>query len=504
MSGVQRSLGIVAVAALVALAACQGADETPQPTRSAPSLAPVACPPQVDDVLMGGYSCAMLTTSEREDSPPVQLLVTTVRPEADAASDDPVIVVGADLAAELNYAGLAPAADRLERTLVMLNPRGVAGSQPDLSCPEVDELGPVAPRGGVDDWVDAVARCATRLEKAGVDVTAFGESAMAADVLDLVDALGVSSWNMGSWGTSGRVALEVLSHDPVGLRAVFLDGPELPGDDTLGAAGARTAQGLRRVLDACAADQACRALPHTVADVDRIASALDAEPVEVSIEAKGQPVTVALDGELLVRLLRHMLANNTAHSQFFTADAVPAALAAADTRDEAALALLVEPMSASKVYCEGYLTYCPAHQLTTLGAYLSTVCGAAGGPSGEVDLPESVRRTFTDDPYSRACDRWPVKPEEAPDEQIESDVPVLLLTGGWDPFVDVDPDGWRTALGGLSRLTAVQVPGWGHNVLGSGDCAQTMRNSFVADPEQPVDTSCLAELPTAPDFLDHL
>ena len=504
MSGVPRSLGIVAAASLVALAACQGSDEAPEPTRTAPSLAPVQCPPVVDDVLMGGYSCAMLTTSERDDSPPVELLVTTVEPEAGAASDDPLIVVGADLAAELNYAGLAPAADRLERTLVMLNPRGVAGSQPDLSCPEVDELGPVAPRGGVEDWVDAVDRCATRLEQAGVDVTAFGESSMAADVLDLVDALGVSSWNIGSWGTSGRVALEVLRQDPAGLRAVFLDGPELPGDDTLGAAAARTAQALRRVLDACAADPDCRALPHTVADVDRIASALDSEPVDVTIEVKGQPVAVAVDGDLLVRLLRHMLANNGAHSQFFTADAVPAGLAAADTRDDASLTLLVESMGSSKVYCEGYLTYCPAHQQTTLGAYLSTVCGRAGGPSGDADVPEAVRQTFTEDPYWLACDRWPVEPREAPEDQIESDVPVLLLTGGWDPFVDVDPDGWRTALSGLSRLTAVQVPGWGHNVMGSGDCAQTMRNSFVADPEQPVDTSCVAKLPTAPVFLDHL
>ena len=296
----------------------------------------------------------------------------------------------------------------------MLNPRGVAGSQPDLSCPEVDELGAVAPPGGVEDWVDAVDRCATRLETAGVDLTAFGESSMAVDVLDLVDALGVSSWNIGSWGTSGRVALEVLRHDPAGLRAVFLDGPELPGDDTLGAAATRTAQALRRVLDACAADPDCRGLPHTVADVDRIASALDSEPVDVTIEVEGQPVAVTMDGELLVRLLRHMLANNAAHSQFFTADAVPAALAAADARDAASLALLVESMSASKVYCEGYLTYCPAHQAITLGAYLATVCARAGGPSVEPDLPEAVRRTFAQDPYWLACDRWPVEPWTPP------------------------------------------------------------------------------------------
>ena len=90
------------------LAACEGSD-APDPTETAPSLAETECPPQVDDVPMGDYSCAILTTSERDDSPPVELLVTTVEPEGGALSDDPLIVVGADLASELYYAGLAPA-----------------------------------------------------------------------------------------------------------------------------------------------------------------------------------------------------------------------------------------------------------------------------------------------------------------------------------------------------------------------------------------------------------
>jgi pimeloyl-ACP methyl ester carboxylesterase len=498
-------LGSLAAVALLplGLVACQGSDD-PEPKATAPRLAPVECPPQVDDVLMSGYTCATLTTSGSAGRTPVRLLVTTIEPADGAATQDPIIVVGADLATAINYAGIAPAADRMDRTLVILSPRGVVGADPDLSCPEVDELEPVAPVGGTEAWTEAVDRCATRLAEAGVDVEQYGQEQMATDVLDLVDALGVSSWNLGVWGTSGRVALEVLRSGPEGLRAVFMDSPELPSDDTLGTAGARTTAALTRVLDACTDDRRCSRLPHSLADVDRIAAALDAAPLTTTVDHDGQPVDVTVEGDLLVRLLRQMIADSGVHSQYFAAGAVPALLASAEARDATALATVVQPLLSSVTYCEGYVPLCAPYQRITLGAYLPTVCSHAADPLADDAVPEALRHTFDDDPYRAACGRWPTAAPLENEDQIESDVPVLVLTGALDPYVDVAPESWRAALSGLSRLTAVEVPGWGHNVMTAGDCPVTMRNRFVAHPERPVDESCLAKLPTMPEFLEHL
>jgi hypothetical protein len=295
-----------------------------------------------------------------------------------------------------------------------------------------------------------------------------------------------------------------MRSDPPGLRSVFVDSPELPADDTLSAAPGRTASALDRVLRSCADQPGCRSLPHSSEDVDRIAAALDAQPVEVTVEADGGPVTVPVDGALLVRLLRHMLSNNGVASQFYAANAIPAALAAADDRDPAALAILVEPMLTSAAYCEGFVPTCPPYHRITLGAYLETVCSHAGPPTAQPGVPASIRSTFDADPYRLACDRWPFQ-SAADDKPLVSDVPVLLMAGAWDPYVDPAPRSrWKDELAGLSRLTVVEVPGWGHNVLSSGACAQAMRNGFVAAPERSVDQSCLASLPTTPDFLPHL
>ena len=108
MSAVPRRLGLLAAASLLPLAACQGADDAPEPARAAASLAPVECPPQVDDVMMGDYSCAIADHQRAGRQSSGRAPGDHRRAGRWRASDDPLIVVGADLAAVLNYAGLAP------------------------------------------------------------------------------------------------------------------------------------------------------------------------------------------------------------------------------------------------------------------------------------------------------------------------------------------------------------------------------------------------------------
>ena len=178
-----------------------------------PTLEDTTCPPQVDDVLAERYSCQFLTVRpEGGDVPAIRLLVTKVEPVEGPA--DPIIVVGEDVSTEFNYAGIAPVADRIGRTVYFLNPRGVVGSEPSLECPEADELTADTLAAGADQdqqsaWLGAVQACHARLLGAGVDLSEFGQDAMARDVLALAEALGAESWSIGAWGSAGQVALRV-------------------------------------------------------------------------------------------------------------------------------------------------------------------------------------------------------------------------------------------------------------------------------------------------------
>lgn len=485
----------LASAALVvaSTSACDG-DPKDSPDADPPSLLPTACPPEVDDVLMSGYTCETLTITPGEEDP-VRLLVTKIEPPGGPTHDDPLVGIGPDLATTFNYAGLAPAAERTGRTLLLVNPRGVSGSQPDLDCPEAEEA------TTDEGWQQGVAACADRLTEDDVDLDAFNQSAMAADVIALTSVLGLDQWNLGSWGTSGRVALEVLRADPPGLRSVFLDSPELPSDNPLTTAAGDTRAALRRVLDDCAADRACRALPHRMADVERIVDELDRDPLTRRVRTADGQADVTVDGVLVVRLLRHMLATGSSVSQYSTAGAVPALLHALEHDAGMLDDTLLAPMAASRPNCEGYLPSCQPYHRVSIGAFLSAICPATG-PAEDAAPADAIGRAYARNPYVRACADWPVEARAFPGDPVVSEVPVLVAVGRYNPYVDVDR--LRAGLSGLARLELVVVPAWGYNALGSGPCLSEIRNAFVDDPDAAPDDTCVDDLPSRAEFRPRL
>ena len=304
-----------------------------------------------------------------------------------------MIILGEDYGTTFNYAGLAPVAERLGRTVYLLNPRGVIGSQPDLSCPEADAVGPDR-----SAWLAAVQQCHDRLEAAGVDLAAYGSDSMPGDVLTLVDVLGLDSWNLGNWGTSSVVTLRLLAQDPAGLRSVVLDSPALPGDDPRTTLAGDTRRALDALFDACLVDGSCRHQSHTGADLDAAVDSLDRTPLER---------TLTVDGSMLVRLVRHALSDNGVTTPDLSASGVPEIIAGASRWTASMDRNLLTPLTLSAPYCEGYLPSCKAFHRTTLGVLLTDLCrnhGPATLPAGH----DAIGRFAADSPYVAACDSLPV------------------------------------------------------------------------------------------------
>ena len=91
------------------------------------------------------------------------------------------------------------------------------------------------------------------------------------------------------------------------------------------------------------------------------------------------------------------------------------------------------------------------------------------------------------------CAAWDVTPAEAVENQaVVSDIPTLILSGEHDP---ITPPAWGfSAVEHLSRAQHLVFPGVAHGVLGSSGCSNRVVDDFLSAPEQPVDTSCVAEL----------
>ena len=91
------------------------------------------------------------------------------------------------------------------------------------------------------------------------------------------------------------------------------------------------------------------------------------------------------------------------------------------------------------------------------------------------------------------CEQWPVAPSPpSVGEPVTSDLPVLLLSGRFDPITP--PDFAAAAAEHLAAATLVVRDGSSHGTWGFDGCINRIVDDFVADPGSPVDTSCAEEL----------
>jgi pimeloyl-ACP methyl ester carboxylesterase len=511
----------LALAVTIALGGCTAADtETPEPTAptlggtaSAADFAETDCPADVAQVIVGEVTCGFLTVPEDRAAAgnDVRLFVTRIEPPA-VQHEDPMFVVGSDLANLPNYGGIAPLAQRVGREVILMDTRGSGHSEPSLACSEVDEIRATTLATATDDeqtrstFLDAVAACHERLTADGVDLSAYHLSAMAADVEDLRTALGIEEWNVATYGTTSRIALEMVRQSPQHLRSVLLDSPEVPGADPRLLAVESTRDSLAAVLAACASDAGCDdAFPDADTLLNRGLTTLDDDPITVEMTAAGQePVDVLVDDALLLRLLRGMLSDGGSSGSFMRAASVPAILDGATSGSLDQLAdTLTTVIAGSPTYCLGYLPKCLPQHLASMGTAWSVLCHdiAPRHDSAEATRAAGTEGTalavaYGNSPHLDVCDVWPVTVDDAADVDtpVQSDVPVLALVGGFTPY---SPEAVvREGLAGLTGLTLVVDPTGGHNVVGS-DCLVSIRGAWLDDLDLSTDEDdCLASQTT--------
>lgn len=94
------------------------------------------------------------------------------------------------------------------------------------------------------------------------------------------------------------------------------------------------------------------------------------------------------------------------------------------------------------------------------------------------------------EPLYSACEDWyPFPPDPRENQPVSGSVPVLLLSGEFDP---ITPPAWaqRTA-SSLQNAYYYEYPGNGHWVTRSSACGLQMALDFWRDPSHAPDTGCL-------------
>jgi pimeloyl-ACP methyl ester carboxylesterase len=377
---------------------------------------------------------------------------------------------------------------RDERDILLVDHRGTGGESL-LRCgvygPPEDLLSYV----GAFYPAERVAECFTRWQ-GKADLSQY-HSDWAADDLDEVRAaLGYRKLSLigGSFGT--RAVLVYLRRHPEHARAGILNGT-VPVDVRYPVTLAKDAQrALDGVFAECRAEASCSAaFPDLPGSLRRAIGRLAAGPVDVAImhPQTGRPVTIPLSRDLFVEAVRYLTYS------VGNAALVPAMVHQAGEGDFQPIAEfgLSSRMSLVAGSSDGLFLSLTCAEDLPFFTLEEGRAAAAGSYVGDYRVRDQ----------KAACARWPVTPvDRAFHQPVRSEVPVLLISGEWDPATP--PENAVHAMRTLSNARHIIVPHGAHSwggLQGAFECIPRLTQQFIRTADHSgLDVSCVSSIRRAP------
>jgi len=382
------------------------------------------------------------------------------------------------------YIAKTAAAVREVRDILLVDIRGTGESNP-LRCPyqdEADYLSDFAPPAGVVECVETLGETA--------DLTFYTTPYIVDDIDRVREILGYERLVLsgGSYGT--RASLVYMRRHPTHVAAADLQGIA-PVDGKIPQDFAQDAQrALDGVIDDCAADDDCRkAFPRLRTELWQVIERFETEgPLLATVPdpRSGGDLEVKVDHKVFAQSLRYMLYQPSLGYQ------IPLAIHQAAIEGDASI------FAGVAVNFGQALAGAVAD-----GIYLAVTCAEDVPWIDPEDAIESAAGTFLGEYRYRAqttaCALWPRGKLPGGYEQYTkptvSDVPVLILSGQFDP---VTPPylGARVARNLPNSLHLV-VPHGGHGYGGLQgiDCVRAIRETFLINLSfDGVDTSCMGDI----------
>lgn len=421
----------------------------------------------------------------------ISLNIAVVPAVSRSPQPDPLFLLsgGPGQSALETYVQLAGAFDRIhqKRDIVLVDQRGTGGSNP-LDCPNLQDqnLDDLPPEADLSPYLD---KC---LEALDADPALYTTSLAVADLDQARAALGYDRVNLYGVSYGTRVAQVYLRQYPQQVRAVILDGV-VPQDEALGLQVAADAQrALDLLFERCAADESCRQAFHDPAgDFAALLADLGSDPVTVSLAhpVSGEQTEVTFDAEELASAVR--ILSYTPETGALLPLLLHTARAEGDYRRLAAQYLIISGDLSGSI-SEG-LNY---SVLCTEDVPFYTPEQARQSAAGSYLVSLDTQALFD------ICTTWPhgAAPQSFK-EPVQSDAPVLILSGEADPVTP--PENGEHVAAGLPNSLHVVAPGQGHMVIYRG-CIPVLAARFIdAGSVQGLDAACVQAIQPPPFFLNY-
>jgi pimeloyl-ACP methyl ester carboxylesterase len=499
-------LALLAVVLMLVAAACGGSSGSSQSGVASASFEPGPCPTSVASLPeLADAQCGQLVVPENRHKPngkTIRLPVAIIPSVAQPPQHEPVVHMtggpGGDALGEAQF--LVPAGLNADRDLIIMGQRGTLDAEPELLCPEIDQFNAVAV-GLVYDadstgelHVAATKACHDRLVAEGIDLAAYNTLENVADFVDLRRVLKIPKWSIYGYSYGTYLALTMMRLHPHEIVSVMIDSVVPPSVASLGWTWSNLGEAFGNLFDACAAQPGCAAKYGDVrgkftAQVQQ----LEANPLTTTgtYTPGGPPVKVVLDGGALVNWLvagglGFFVKAPSAIQELVDGNPVQIANSRAAAANPAAVSIFGYGLTYG-VFCSEWIPFEPQSEILAKGLLAF--------PS----YPDTVLAQAPQLPFeTEDCAIWNVPKAPASIKDVtSSNIPTLVTAGSFDP--KTSPMWAKYAATTLSNSTTIVVPGIGHWVLPQSTCAQSVLASFLANPNTPPDTSCVAEL-TPPPF----
>lgn len=442
------------------------------------------------------FECGYVAVPERHevpDGPTIRIPVAIARATGANPQPDPLFMAqggpGGD-AFEVFPTLLMSSTILEDRDVVIFNQRGTRYAEPNLSCTEsfdaVGELLMLSTDEADARSVELLTACYERLQAEGIDLSAYNSIQNAADVEVIRQALGYESFNFYGVSYGTLLGFHLLRDQAQHLRSAILDGVVPTDLNFIPRVVENTDRVFTAVIETCTNDPQCAAdYPNLEERFFTLVDTLNETPVTVRIAGPetGQIYRAQLDGDGLVDVL---------FQAFYLPD------------NYAYFPKLVANLEAGDyTFIEGIWPLFAFDRGFSEGMYLSVICAEdADVDPAEANL-EGVRPYFADSLeqelqyYIDACAVWRVDQlATAVDDPVVSDVPVLLLSGQYDPITP--PAFAEVAAASLSNEVNLVEPTGSHGVAFGDPCMDTVLTQFLDDPQGDLDIACVAEISPQP------
>lgn len=448
--------------------------------------------------------CGTLEVPENHAEPGGRRLKLAIAwvPTDNTRAEDPVFMLagGPGQSAKESYPSIATAFREVlkKRSVILVDQRGTGESSP-LVCRDAEGKSSVTE--ALDDDANAAARfaeqCLATLRKT-VDPRFYTTTDAVQDLDAVRIAIGADSINLLGISYGTRVAQQYLRRYPQHTRTVVLDGV-VPNVLVLGSEHAKNLESAIELhFDRCREEDTCKGrLGDPRRNLDQLAAELRAAPREVNYRD-------ALTGEWKTGSLTY--GHLASVVRLFTYAPAAAAM----------LPLVLHEAAQGRgdvLMAQSQLLMSQVGEQIMHGMQLSVMCSedAPQLQRNERDAQTLLGTEFVD--FSLAqCAVWPKGDVPADFHAVvKSDVPVLLLSGQFDPvtpprYGDAVLYGWGGVDDGPRENAALThgrhlvLRGQGHNVIGTG-CMPKLLGRFIdtADAKD-LDAKCLEHLAYAAPF----